>query len=125
MAIENDNNLTANKKKSVVEQCEELYPETCKEFKRIQYEQYALFCAKNMDYGPGNIALGTSLEKANQRAASITGVVIRLADKVNRLLNLVVVNQRSPENESVMDTFDDISIYPIIAKIVYNGKWGK
>ena len=36
---------------------ERSYPETIKEFKRLQKEQYELFCKKQMDYGPSNISL--------------------------------------------------------------------
>ena len=34
---------------------EKHYPETAKEFQRLQFEQYELFCKKQMDYGPSNI----------------------------------------------------------------------
>ena len=30
---------------------EKTYPETAKEFQRLQFEQYSLFCKKQMDYG--------------------------------------------------------------------------
>ena len=40
---------------SVVEQMEKEWPEMTKEFKKIQTEQYELFCRKQHDYGPGNI----------------------------------------------------------------------
>ena len=43
---------------------EEEYPETATEFKRIQKEQYELFCKKQMDYGPSNIAMGTGVGEA-------------------------------------------------------------
>ena len=41
---------------------EDKYPETTKEFRRLQQEQYRVFCEKQMDYGPGNISVGTNLE---------------------------------------------------------------
>ena len=43
---------------------EEHYPETAKEFKKIQEEQYETFCKKQMDYGPSNISMGTGLGEA-------------------------------------------------------------
>jgi len=42
--------------------CEKLYPETTKEFKDIQQDQYALFCMKQLDYGPQNITLGQDIK---------------------------------------------------------------
>ncbi len=46
---------------------EEEYPETSKEFKEIQFEQWATFCRKQMDYGPSNIAMGTALKTKEDR----------------------------------------------------------
>ena len=37
--------------KSTTKQCEELYPETTSEFKKILKEQYDLFCRKQLNYG--------------------------------------------------------------------------
>tara|TARA_Y100001973_G_C5157028_1_gene311369 strand:- start:930 stop:1319 length:390 start_codon:yes stop_codon:yes gene_type:complete len=103
---------------------EEHYPETAKEFKRIQEEQYETFCKKQMDYGPSNISMGTGVgDSINIKLAS-TALVIRINDKVQRLLNLIVSNNRNAQNEPVEDAFKDLSVYGIIAQIVRNGKWG-
>ena len=45
----------------IVTQMEEEWPEMTMEFKRLQREQYELFCRKQHDYGPGNISVGTQL----------------------------------------------------------------
>ena len=50
-----------------VEFIEKHYPETAKEFQRLQFEQYELFCKKQMDYGPSNIAMGTSLDTDEEK----------------------------------------------------------
>ena len=103
---------------------EKEYPETAKEFKRIQQEQYEVFCKKQMDYGPSNISMGTGVgDKLNIKLAT-TALVVRINDKVQRLLNLVVNNNREAQNEPVEDAFKDLSVYGIIAQIVKNGKWG-
>ena len=103
---------------------EKEYPETAKEFKKIQEEQYEVFCRKQMDYGPSNISMGTGVgEKVNKKLAS-TALIIRINDKVQRLLNLVVANDREAQNEPVEDAFKDLSVYGIISQIVRNGKWG-
>ena len=104
---------------------EQEYPETAKEFQKIQYEQWATFCKKQMDYGPSNIAMGTALKTKEDRRLSLIGLIVRINDKVQRLMNLVVKHNRDAQNEPVMDAFKDLSVYGIIAQIVDNGKWGK
>ena len=110
---------------SAVEFIEKHYPETAKDFKQIQQEQYETFCKKQMDYGPSNISMGTGVGEAVNKKLSTTALVIRINDKVQRLLNLVVSNDRDAQNEPVEDAFQDLSVYGIIAQIVKNGKWGK
>ena len=102
---------------------EEHYPETAKAFQEIQYEQYETFCKKQMDYGPSNISMGTGVGEAINKKLATTALVIRINDKVQRLLNLVVSNDREAQNEPVEDAFSDLSVYGIIAQIVRNGKW--
>jgi len=104
---------------------EQEYPETAKEFQKIQFEQWATFCKKQMDYGPSNIAMGTSLRTKEDRRLSLIGLIVRINDKIQRLMNLVVKHNRDAQNEPVMDAFKDLSVYGIIAQIVDNGKWGK
>ena len=104
---------------------EQEYPETAKEFQSIQYEQWATFCKKQMDYGPSNIAMGTALKTKEDRRLSLIGLIVRINDKIQRLMNLVVKHNRDAQNEPVMDAFKDLSVYGIIAQIVDNGKWGK
>ena len=104
---------------------EKEYPETAKEFQKIQYEQWATFCKKQMDYGPSNIAMGTALKTKEDRRLSLIGLIVRINDKIQRLMNLVVKHNRDAQNEPVMDAFKDLSVYGIIAQIVDNGKWGK
>ena len=104
---------------------EENYPETADEFKRLQNEQYALFCKKQMDYGPSNIAMGTDLKTDEEKRLSKIGLIVRINDKVQRLINLVIKNNREAQNEPTIDAFKDLACYGIIAQIVQNGKWGK
>ena len=108
-----------------VEFIEANYPETSHEFQRLQDEQYALFCRKQMDYGPSNIAMGTELKTDDEKRLSKIGLIVRINDKVQRLINLVVKNNREAQNEPTIDAFKDLACYGIIAQIVQNGKWGK
>ena len=50
------------RKLSIVKQMEQEWPEMTSEFKKLQREQYVLFCNKQHDYGPGNISVGTQLQ---------------------------------------------------------------
>ena len=45
-------------------------------------------------------------------------------DKIQRLKQLVLLNEKAKvKTESVKDTFQDLSIYGIIAQIVKNKQW--
>ena len=109
----------------VITKMEEEWPEMTKEFQAIQQEQYRLFCIKQNDYGTGNIAMGTMLDSPENIRLSLTGLIVRMNDKINRLLNLVVKNKENPENEPIRDSFMDLSVYGIMSQIVDKGKWGK
>ena len=107
-----------------VEYLEERYPEMTNEFKNIQRKQYALFCEKQHDYGPSNIAVGTSLGTEEEIKLSLTGLWFRMNDKIQRMKNLLMNNQKV-NNEPLEDSFLDVSNYGIMATIVNNKKWGK
>ena len=102
----------------------ETYPEIAKAYERIQLEQYELFASKMMDYGKGNISLGSNLETEDETHVAMTGIWFRLHDKIQRLKQLVLLKKEAKvKTESIKDTFQDLSIYGIIAQIVGNGKW--
>ena len=110
---------------AAVDYCELQYPETCAEFKRIQDEQYKLFCKKQMNYGPGNISVGTNLDTADDVKLSLTGLWFRMNDKIQRLKQLIILGHSDVVGESETDTFQDLSIYSVIAQIVSKKIWGK
>ena len=110
---------------AAVDYCEQQYPKTCAEFKRIQDEQYKLFCKKQMNYGPGNISVGTNLDTADDVKLSLTGLWFRMNDKIQRLKQLIVLGHRDEVGESETDTFQDLSIYGVIAQIVSKKIWCK
>lgn len=105
--------------------CEQNYPQMMEEYQRIMWNQYETFCKKQRNYGPGNISVGTSLETKDDVRLSLTGLWFRINDKVQRLKQMVVLGQPDEVGESIQDTFQDLSVYGIIAQIVQNGKWGK
>lgn len=110
---------------NLVEQVEKEYPQMTEEFKSIMFKQYELFCMKQSNYGPSNIAVGTSLQTEDDKKLALTGLWFRINDKCQRLKQLVVLNKTDNVGESIEDTFQDMSVYGIIAQIVSNGKWAK
>ena len=105
---------------------EKEYPETCNMLKNLLEEEYKLFISKQYDYGPTNISVGQDLSKTEGRDVAKAGLVFRLNDKVQRLINLVI-KKRTDEaaNEPIVDAWKDSSLYCKIAQIVDNGIWGK
>jgi hypothetical protein len=105
---------------SIEKVVETKFPKTMEEFQRINEEQYKLFAKKQHDYGPGNISMGGNKELAQLALA------VRMNDKVQRLLNILYNNKgETAVEESLKDTFQDLSVYGIIAQIVSNDNWGK
>jgi hypothetical protein len=106
-----------------VEWCEKSYPELCDEYKKIMMEQYVMFCKKHRNYGTGNPIPSTNLETDNDVKLSLTGLWFRLNDKIQRLKQLVVLGEPDTVGESIQDTFQDMSIYGIIAQLVQQKKF--
>jgi len=109
----------------IVAHFEKEYPELSQEFKIIQDEMYRMFAAKHMDYGLQNISLGGDLTKENDKKFSLTGLAIRLTDKISRLRNLLTNGRNFVKGEGMEDTFIDIANYGIIGLLVGRDKWKK
>ena len=102
------------------------YPDLSKEFKLIQKEMYKMFAAKHMDYGLNNIALGGDIvNNGDDKKFSLTGLCIRLTDKISRLKNLLINGKNYVKGEGMEDTFIDIANYGIIGLLVGRDKWKK
>ena len=110
---------------NVVELMEKEWPKMTEEFKKIQREQYELFCHKQHDYGPGNISVGTQLKTKEEINLSLTGLWFRMNDKIQRLKNMLMSKRDSAVDEPLEDAYLDVSNYGIMATIVKNNKWGK
>ena len=114
------------KSETVVEQMENEWPEMTSEFKKIQREQYELFLLKQHDYGPGNISVGSTLQKPEDIKLSLTGLWFRMNDKIQRLKTLLLGDKQSAiKDEPLEDAYLDVSNYGIMATIASRGKWGK
>lgn len=90
------------------------------EFRKIadDYYQYAeeVLVKKQNDYGPTNIA--------NAPGGPLNGLRVRIHDKISRI-NHLIDSGATPENESLKDSFLDLTNYSIIAMMVLDGKWPK
>ena len=118
--VEDSNN------ENVIDYMEKTYPEMTSEFKKIQRDQYELFCKKQFDYGPQNIAVGTILKTPEDIKLSLLGIWFRMNDKIERMKTLLLRNgENSVEGEPVTDSFSDISNYGVMAQVVARGKWAK
>ena len=112
--------------KLTIQVFEKEYPELSKEFKNIQKEMYTMFARKHMDYGLNNIALGGDIvNNSDDKQFSLTGLCIRLTDKISRLKNLLINGRSFVEGEGMEDTFIDIANYGIIGLLVGRDKWKK
>jgi len=79
----------------------------------LALENIAMLDRKQLDYGPGNIASFGEL-----------GVLVRTNDKVERLKNLWRKNRMAdPQNESVADSWRDLSNYGLIGEMCHRGIW--
>lgn len=99
-------------------------PIQCQEFINTTMDMYRTHISKNSDYQAMNI-LGTGE----------LGVVVRLWDKIARLLNLygfrITITQsrleppKKPKHESIDDSFLDAAVYSVIGMLLRKGAWGK
>ena len=111
---------------NIVQLMEKEWPEMTTEFKKIQREQYELFCHKQHDYGPGNISVGTQLKTKEEINLSLTGLWFRMNDKLQRVKPLILTGRNSAvKDEPLEDAYLDVSNYGIMATLVGRGKWGK
>ena len=109
----------------IVEQMEKEWPEMTDEFKRIMFTQYELFCKKQANYGPDNISVGSDLKTRDDKNIALTGLWFRMNDKIQRLKQMVIQGKKDEVGEAIEDSYQDLSVYGIIAQIVSNGKWAK
>lgn len=73
-----------------------------------------LVISKQKDYGPENII--------NCPVGAETGITVRLYDKLARLANLTKTG-KTPKNETLKDTADDIIGYGLVLKMLLEGNF--
>jgi len=110
--------------KKASEILKEEYPTIYDGYMAVMEEQLELFSKKHLDYGMHNITAGTSLATEDEREFALSGLWYRMSDKINRWKNLIISHRR-PQNETIIDTFQDICNYAIIAQLVEKDQWKK
>ena len=84
--------------------------------KELAEELVQLLTRKQSDYGPHSIS--------RTPGGAINGIIVRMHDKISRLVNLVF-NKKTNNNESIIDTLLDIAGYAFLAILFLRGKWDK
>lgn len=107
---------------SAVEILQKEYPTIYNGYKSIIDEQFELFAKKHLDYGMHNVSAGTNLDTQDEVEFAMTGLWYRLSDKINRWKNMII-SGRKAQNETLIDTFQDVTNYGIIAQLVKRGMW--
>jgi len=80
-----------------------------KSFEQICDELLLMFLAKHKDYGKGNILANGEI-----------GIAMRVSEKIERLKHLLMT-QGTPTNETIDETWTDIAVYAIIARLLRSG----
>ena len=111
-------------KELMIEKFETEYPHLATSFKKLQEDQYTMFASKMSDYGLGNISLGTKLETPDEKKMSLSGIFFRVNDKINRWKNMLIKGGEA-QNEPLVDSWKDISVYCLIAQLVDGDNWKK
>ncbi len=85
---------------------------------RAAQKLYGIFCAKQHDYGTTNIGM-----------SGLTGIALRMGDKLSRLWELTGLGEDGGEHkqalvaEGLEDTLFDLADYSLIGTIVLAGIW--
>ena len=114
--------MSAKRPRSAREILKKEYPTIYNGYQSIVDEQFELFARKHLDYGMHNVSAGTNLENSDEVEFAMTGLWYRLSDKINRWKNMII-SGRKAQNESLIDTFQDVTNYGIIAQLVKRGMW--
>ncbi len=80
------------------------------QLKKVQKEAFELFCKKNQDYGDSFATYGT------------VGVIVRMGDKIQRLLSVSEKGVTMVNTESLRDTLIDLHNYAAMGVMLMDEK---
>lgn len=114
--------MNSKRPPSAIQILKEEYPTIAEGYEQVMQEQFELFAKKHLDYGMHNVSAGTNLDTRDEVEFAMTGLWYRLSDKINRWKNMII-SGRKAQNETLIDTFQDVTNYGIIAQLVSRGMW--
>jgi hypothetical protein len=88
-------------------------------FHEIVKEMVELHDRKNRDYAGEEYLSNFMMCEKYVGVPAWIGCIIRLSDKVTRIMNLAKSDEVSVGNETITDTLMDLAIYAIITRILY------
>jgi hypothetical protein len=88
-------------------------------------EQFEAFMTNCDDIARQHVIKATSYGAHAIGRFGLHGIVVRMSDKIERLITLSANPQTTTDDESIDDTLRDLAGYAINALILRQGKWGK
>jgi hypothetical protein len=82
-------------------------------YQTVNDEMLKMFLKKHKDYGKGNILSVKEL-----------GIALRISEKIERIKHLLI-QDNTPANESLEETWIDIGVYAAIAVLLRRGQFEK
>ena len=95
-------------------------------FHEIAKEMVELHDRKNRDYAGEDYLSNFMMCEQHMGIPAWKGCIIRLSDKMSRLMTIARTDEIAVSDETVTDTLTDLAVYAIITRILYeNFKVGK
>jgi hypothetical protein len=95
-------------------------------FHEIVKEMVELHDKKNRDYAGNDYLSNFLMCEKHMGIPAWKGCLIRLSDKLSRIMNIARTDEIAVSDETVVDTLMDLAVYAIVTRILYeNSKAGK
>jgi len=95
-------------------------------FREIVSEMVELHNRKNRDYAGNEYLSNFMMCEQHMGIPAWKGCIIRLSDKMARIMNIARTDEIAVGDETVADTLTDLAVYAIVTRILYeNSKVGK
>jgi kynureninase len=88
-------------------------------FHEIVKEMVEIHDKKNKDYAGDEYLSNFLMCEKHMGVPAWVGCIIRLSDKMARLMNIARTEEVAVSDESVTDTLTDLAVYAIITRILY------
>ena len=88
-------------------------------FHEIVEEMVELHDRKNHDYAGDEYLSNFLMCEKHMEIPAWKGTIIRLSDKMARIMNLAKTEEVSVGDETITDTLMDLAVYAIITRILY------